>query len=142
MAWLYHPQRLRDILETAGFDVDITAAVLDGGGSLSARRQRGEQAIVISIDSGGRFLMTLTSIVESPPPRTAAVAGIQVRIVPELTRSTMISGHLPSVDHLKPLLDALPALAARPAEWPNAAEIPSATPALHGAVPPPVSERS
>ncbi len=129
MAWVYQPQRLRDILEAAGFDVDTSAAILSGGGSLSARRQRGEQATVVSVDAGGRFRATLTAVVETPPSTTGNVAGVQVRIVPELTRTTTISGHLTAPDQLGPLLEALPSLAAKQTERTISWEAPATRPA-------------
>ncbi len=113
MVWVYQPQRLRDTLEAAGFDVDTSAAILSGGGSLSARRQRGEQATVVSLDAGGRFLATLTTVVDTPSPETVDVEGVQLRVVPELTRTTVISGQLTTPDQLAPLLEALPSLAAK-----------------------------
>ncbi len=129
MAWIYQPQQLRDILESAGFDVDTSAAILSGGGSLSARRQRGEQATVVSVDAGGRFRATLTAVVETPPSTTGDVAGVQVRIVSELTRTTTISGHLTTPDQLGPLLQALPSLAAKQTERTMSWEAPGTQPA-------------
>ncbi len=111
MPWVYQPQQLRDTLEAAGFDVDTSAAALEGGGSLSARQQRGERATVVSLDAGGRFLATLTALVDTSPPKTVDIEGVQLRVVPELTRTTTVSGQLAAPDQLKPLLDALPSLA-------------------------------
>lgn len=139
MAWVYQPQQLRDILESAGFDVDTSAAFLSGGGSLSARRQRGEQATVVSVDAGGRFRATLTTVVETPPSTTGDVAGVQVRIVSELTRTTTISGHLRAPDQLGPLLQALPSLAAKQTERTTSWEAPGTQPAPDRAAGPPLT---
>ena len=121
MAWAFDAGQLRQILEAAGFDV-TTAATESGGGSITGRRQRGEHATVVSLDAGGRFLATLTDLLETPASTTVELHGVRLRIAPEFSRTTRVAGELTSPDQVGPLLVALPSLAATDGRQPPSRE--------------------
>lgn len=108
--WQWRPDELATELERAGWDVDFTGTSLpDGGGSVTARYDRGERTLVMVIDSGGRVRATLARVV-AEGTRAAEVAGTVVRIVSESQRTTTVFGTLTNVDDLPVFLRWLDSL--------------------------------
>jgi len=108
--WRWEPDRLRDELEAAGYDVDSSAAELDGGGSLRARLDRGSRSYVVVIDAGGWFRGVVTAV-EDETGGAATVAGVPLRLVVETRRAVMVGGALTEPAQLGPVLEALDGLA-------------------------------
>ena len=98
-------------LEAAGFDVDDAhAALRGGGGSLSARRERGSRVEVVTLDAGGRLQVAVTVSEGEAGVGRREVAGVAVRGVESATRRLDLSGRLDQATQLAPLLAALPDL--------------------------------
>lgn len=123
--WRWEPARLREELEAAGYDVDASAADLDGGGSLRARLDRGSRSYVVVVDAGGRFRGVVT-VVEDETGGSATVAGAPLRLVVETRRAVMVGGTLTDAAQFGPVLDALDGLAgglpdrvSRPPSYPS-----------------------
>lgn len=108
--WRWEPERLREELEAAGYDVDASEARLDGGGSLRARLDSGIRSYVIVIDAGGRFRGVVT-VVEDETSGAATVAGAPLRLVVETRRAVMAGGTLTDAAQFGPVLEALDGLA-------------------------------
>ena len=102
--WHWDPERLRADLEALGYDVDAAdPALAEGCGRLSARRDTGSRSHVLVVDAGGRFRAVETVVLDESG-RSAEVAGIAVRLVTEVRRSTTIVGTLAASDQLPALL--------------------------------------
>lgn len=105
MTWTWNPDALAAALSAAGFDVDRTnASPIGGGGSLTARRDRGETVDLVAVDAGGRVRATLTRQAAAPAPTSATINGLTVRILTELTRTTTIVGQLTDLHQFQALL--------------------------------------
>lgn len=109
-AWRWEPERLRETLAAAGYDVDATAGDGADDGSLRARQDRGGRSHVVVLDAGGRFRGVVT-VVADETGGSATVAGVALRIVAETRRAVMIGGTLTDVVQLGPVLEALDGLA-------------------------------
>ena len=94
-------------LEAAGYDVDARDAALpEGGGSLTARRDRADGTVVIAVDAGGRFRATVTTLLdESASVRT--IGGVPLRLQTRVTRATTAFGRLADVGDFSELLEAV-----------------------------------
>jgi hypothetical protein len=100
----WQPDQLRAELEQAGFDiVESRLGLRDGGGSLVARRDRGDRVEMISLDAGGRFRLTVTAVV-GESSRAATVAGRPVRVVETVRRESTVAGTLDDPGQLEALV--------------------------------------
>lgn len=104
--WAWDPAGSAAILEAAGYGVDTSDAVLPGGGSLSARRDREGDARLVALDAGGRFRATMTSVVEETS-RGIEVAGIPTRATTRLERRMTLTGVLQHQEQLALMLQEL-----------------------------------
>lgn len=108
--WRWEPERLCEELDQAGWETDLSAARLpDGGGSLSARRDRGARTLLLAIDAGGRIHATLTRTVDEHAD-TASAAGTTLHLVIETQRTTTVAGTLSRMRAFRELLRFLDAL--------------------------------
>ena len=112
--WRWDPFKLRADLEAFGYDVAADAAALAGeGGSLTARRDRVDRAHLVVVDAGGRFRAEVTVAVDAPGGEDV-VAGVLLRVVTEVRRTTTITGLLADPGQFLPLVAALDRLASPP----------------------------
>ncbi len=110
LRWRWEPDRLREELERAGWETDLSCArIPDGGGSLSARRSRGARTLLLAIDAGGRIRATLTRVVDEHAG-TATAAGTVLHLVIESQRTTTVAGTLSQMDAFRELLRFLDTL--------------------------------
>lgn len=111
--WRWEPERLRAELEALGYDVDVSdPALVEGGGALTARRERSGRSLVAVIDAGGRFRATLTGVVDES--RWAeSVAGVPLRAVAETRWSLTVGGELVAIEQVTPLVAAVERMALR-----------------------------
>jgi hypothetical protein len=120
MAWTYRPDDLAAALEAAGFDVDRSrAALADGGGSLLARRERADRAILVVVDAGGRLRIDLTTRIGDASGQ-ASLGGLSLRETEETTRTRTLTGRLSDPADLERVLADL----VRPAAGPAAGSTP------------------
>lgn len=117
MTWVYDPFALIAALEAVGYDVDLRDASLpEGGGSLTARRDRADGTVVIAVDAGGRFRATVTQVLaDSGSART--VGGVPLRVQTQVSRATNAFGEFADADQFAALLTGLDDL---PASLPRA----------------------
>jgi hypothetical protein len=120
MNWGTDRVRLSEALEAAGYDVACRDASLpEGGGSLSARRDRADGTVVVALDAGGRFRATITeTLTESASART--VAGVTLRVQTQVSRATTVFGAFVDATQFSALLAVLDDLLARLPDAPAA----------------------
>ncbi len=104
MHWAVDRLALSEALEAVGYDVDSRDATLpEGGGGLSARRDRADRSVVIAVDAGGRFRLTVTQLLaDSASART--VAGVALRLQTQVSRATIAFGEFTDRDQFAALL--------------------------------------
>lgn len=108
MTWIWNPDALSAILSAAGFDVDRTnASPIGGGGSLTARRDRGEAVDLVAVDAGGRVRATITRQAAAPTSSSAPLDGVTLRLLTELTRTTTLAGELTDLGQFQILVSHL-----------------------------------
>lgn len=142
----WEPDDLRRELEALGYEVDGARAHTDGGGSLTARRDRGDQSHLLVIDSGGRFRASVTATLDDQST-PAVVAGLSLRIVTTSQHISTISARAPDIRTLLQVVAALgdlslpepkpAAIAPPPAAAQPAVETCPAEPTWTDAPPPP-----
>lgn len=107
MNWNVDAMALTAALEAAGYDVDERDASLpEGGGSLTARRDRANGTVVVAVDAGGRFRATATRLLaESATFRD--VAGVALRLQTRVSRATTAVGEVADAEQFAALLAVL-----------------------------------
>jgi hypothetical protein len=109
--WRWDPETLAADLEAAGFDVDRTEANLsDSGGSLTARRDRGDRADLVVVDAGGRFRLRATSVA-AEDARRVTVANVSLRLIVQRRVVANVTGTVHSRDEFLAILGQIDALA-------------------------------
>ncbi len=103
-AW--EPDALAATLRDRGYDVDAADARLGGGGSIAARRERSDRAVLVVVDAGGRFKAEITAVVADRSRRVAA-AGLELRVVETEQTVTTVTTTLPDSAAVAPLLDEI-----------------------------------
>ena len=108
--WRWDPERLASELEQRGWDIQLSDARLpEGGGSLSARRDRGGRALLLAVDAGGRVQASLTTVIEQRG-ETWGIGDVRLRLVHETQRTSTLSGTLTEVGQFWEFLRLLDAL--------------------------------
>lgn len=116
--WEWEPEAIAAELERLGFDVDRAAARLpEGGGSLTARRDRGDRSQVVTVDAGGRLRARVTAVVAERGERRL-IAGARLRVVTRSEAATTMTGTLSDRAQLAAIVAALDAVAT-PADAPD-----------------------
>ncbi|HEX2282146.1 MAG TPA: hypothetical protein VHG52_10355 [Thermomicrobiales bacterium] len=107
---------IADRLRQIGYDIVSSQSSAPQGGSIVARRDRGDRVIVLAVDAGGRFRAEITWVVGEWPSRDE-VAGVAVRVVDSVSRLVTITGQLSEPEQLFDVIAGLGAVAA----WESAA---------------------
>jgi hypothetical protein len=84
---------IADRLQEIGYDVASSQSGAPPGGSIVARRDLGDRAVVIAIDAGGRFRAEITWVVGEWPSRDE-IAGVPVRVVDAVSRTVTVTGQM------------------------------------------------
>lgn len=103
-AW--DPVAIAAALRDRGYDVDDRAAHLGAGGSLAARRDRSERAVLVVVDAGGRFKAEATTI-GSDASHLVEIGGVGAHLVETVQTVTTLTAVLPGAAALASLLDAV-----------------------------------
>ena len=106
-------ERLRQV----GYDIASSQSSAPQGGSIIARREHGDQVIVLAVDAGGRFRAEITWVVGEWPSRDE-VAGVAVRVVDSVSRVVTITAQLSEPEQLFDVIAGLGAFAS----WATVAE--------------------
>jgi hypothetical protein len=90
---------IADRLQEIGYDVASSQSGAPPGGSIVARRDLGDRAVVIAIDAGGRFRAEITWVVGEWPSRDE-IAGVPVRVVDAVSRTVTVTGQMNGPDQV------------------------------------------
>ena len=108
--WRQVMPTLADRLREFGYDIEHSGSNDPSGGSIVARRNRGDRVVVIAIDAGGRFRVTITWMVGEWPSRDE-IAGVPVRVVDAVSRSVTVTGQLESPEQVAAVVDGMSTIA-------------------------------
>jgi hypothetical protein len=91
--WVVDPNELIALLEEHGFDVEQADLSLPGGGgSLTARREMGTRALVVTTDAGGRLQIFVTEQLEDAEVEPNEIASVRLTITDTTMRRRTIRG--------------------------------------------------
>ena len=108
--WRQAMPALADRLRELGYDIEPAGHGEPSGGSILARRDRGDRAVVIAIDAGGRFRATISWVVGEWPSRDE-IAGAPVRVVDAVSRAVTVTSELESPEQVAEVVDGLSTIA-------------------------------
>jgi hypothetical protein len=97
---------VQDNLSRIGYDIEPAQPGVPPNASVVARRDLGDRAILVAIDTGGRFRIDISRTVEewSQPD---SIAGISVRVVETVSRSLTLTGQIGNQEEAGRLIAAL-----------------------------------
>lgn len=104
----WDPLAIRDALRGLGYDADLTDAW--SGGTIRARRERGNRACLLTIDAAGRLRAEVTAVLDETG-RAGVARGVPLRVVAITQRVVTVSGTAPTLAALAPIVAALDDLA-------------------------------
>jgi hypothetical protein len=90
---------IADRLQEIGYDIVTSQSSTPLGGSIVARRDLGDRAVVLAIDSGGRFRAEITWVVGEWPSQDE-IAGVAVQVVDAVSRAVTVTGQLSGPEHV------------------------------------------
>jgi hypothetical protein len=96
-SWREALPAIADRLREIGYDIASSLSEAPTGGSIVARRDLGDRAVVLAIDAGGRFRAELSWVVGEWPSRDE-IAGVPVRVVDAVSRTVTVTGQLSGPD--------------------------------------------
>src|SRR5215213_3792507 len=97
--WLDALPAIADGLRKIGYDVVSPQSGAPPGGSIVARRDLGDRAVVLAIDAGGRFRAEITWVVGEWPSRDE-ITGVPVRVVDAVSRTVTVTGQMNGPDQV------------------------------------------
>ena len=101
---------IADSLRAIGYDIASSQSRSPPGGSIVARRDLGDRAVVLVVNAGGRFRAEITWIVGEWPSQDE-IAGVVVQVVDAVSRAVMVSGQLSAPEQVVEVATSLEALA-------------------------------
>ena len=116
---------IEDRLRQIGYDIASPQSSAPPGGSIVARRDLGDRAVVLAIDAGGRFRGEITWVVGEWSSQDE-IAGVAVRVVDSVTRAVTISGQLSEPEQVVEVVTGL----ARIASWADVANSEASPPSI------------
>ncbi len=84
---------IADRLREIGYDIASPQSGAPPGGSIVARRDLGDRAVVLAIDAGGRFRAEITWVVGEWPSQDK-IAGVMVNVVDAVSRAVTVTGQV------------------------------------------------
>ena len=108
---------IADRLREIGYDIASPQFGAPPGGSIVARRDLGDRAVLLAIDAGGRFRSEITWVVGEWPSRDE-IAGVPVRIVDAVSRAVTVTGQMAGPEQVLEIVTGLNSIAA----WAGVAE--------------------
>ena len=115
--WRLALPAIADRLREIGYDIASPQSGAPPGGSIVARRDLGDRAVVLAIDAGGRFRAEITWVVGEWPSRDE-VAGVPVQIVDAVSRAVTVTGQMAGPEQVLEVVTGLGTIAA----WAGVAE--------------------
>ena len=108
MAWRFDPIEIGLFLEGEGFDLEPGSAHFrPQAGNVSGRRIRGDRAVGIAIDAGGRVRVTVTTRSEGARRAVRVATGLTLTGIAVDIREETLSGRLQDGDDLRAIVEAL-----------------------------------
>lgn len=101
----WHPEQVRAVLVARGFDIEGDDPRY-GPQSITGRRERGGQAQLFVVDSGGRFRAEMI-VVAGETRRSTMIGAVPIVVLSQTSRTLTITGNLPSWNHLPAVLAQL-----------------------------------
>ena len=108
---------IADRLREIGYDIASPQFGASPGGSIVARRDLGDRAVLLAIDAGGRFRAEITWVVGEWPSRDQ-IAGVPVQVVDAVSRAVTVTGQLAGPEQVIAVVTGLGTIAA----WAGVAE--------------------
>jgi hypothetical protein len=84
---------IADRLREIGYDIASSQSGAPPGGSIVARRDLGDRAVVLAIDAGGRFRAEINWVVGEWPSRNE-ITGVPVQVVDAVSRTVTVTGQM------------------------------------------------
>ena len=109
-AWREALPAIADRLREIGYDIASLQSGAPPGGSIVARRDLGDRAVVLAIDAGGRFRAEISWGVGEWPSRDE-IAGVPVQVVDAVSRTVTVTGQLPGPEQVIPVVRGLGTIA-------------------------------
>jgi hypothetical protein len=108
---------IADRLRKIGYDIASPQSGASPGGSIVARRDLGDRAVLLAIDAGGRFRAEITWVVGEWPSQDE-VAGVPVRVVDAVSRAVTVTGQMNGPEQVIAVVTGLGTIAS----WAGVAE--------------------
>jgi hypothetical protein len=108
--WLAALPAVADRLREIGYDTATSQSSAPPGGSIVARRDLGDRAVVLAIDAGGRFRAEITWLVGEWPSQDQ-IAGVAVRVVDAVSRAVTVTGQLSAPEQVVDVVTGLGTIA-------------------------------
>jgi hypothetical protein len=108
---------IADRLREIGYDIASPQSGASPGGSIVARRDLGDRAVLLAIDASGRFRAEITWVVGEWPSRDE-VAGVPVQVVDAVSRAVTVTGQMAGPEQVLEVVTGLATIAA----WASVAE--------------------
>jgi hypothetical protein len=104
--WVVDPNELIALLEAHGFDVERTDLSLPGGGgSMTARREMGTRALVVTTDAGGRLQIIVTEELKDAGAEPIEIAGARLSITDTTIRRRKIRGTVSDAGQVRAVIE-------------------------------------
>jgi hypothetical protein len=97
-------------LREIGYDIASSQSGAPPGGSIVARRDLGDRAVVLAIDVGGRFRAEISWVVGEWPSRDE-IAGVPVQVVDAVWRAVTVTGQMAGPDQVVAVVSGLGSIA-------------------------------
>ena len=108
--WRRAMPTLADRLSESGYDIEPSRPGESPVGSIVARRDDEDRAVVFAIDAGGRFRATITWMVGEWPSRDE-ICGVPVRVVDVVSRAVTVTGQMETPEQVDEVVDGLRTIA-------------------------------
>jgi hypothetical protein len=108
--WLEALPAIADRLREIGYDIVSSQSSASPGGSIVARRDLGDRAVVLAIDAGGRFRAEITWVVGEWPSQDE-IAGVTVNVVDAVSRGVTVTGQMSGPEQVVEVVTGLGTIA-------------------------------
>jgi hypothetical protein len=97
-------------LREIGYDIASSQSGAPLGGSIVARRDLGDRAVVLAIDEGGRFRAEISWVVGEWPSQDE-IASVAVQVVDAVWRAVTVTGQMSGPEQIVAVVKGLSAIA-------------------------------
>jgi hypothetical protein len=108
--WLEALPAIADRLREIGYDIASSQSSASPGGSILARRDLGDRAVVLAIDAGGRFRAEITWVVGEWPSQDE-IASVTVNVVDAVSRAVTVTGQVSGPEQVVEVVTGLGTIA-------------------------------